>query len=409
MKTNLSKITENMLHGFFKLFSVGFTTYAIANIAKTYIGIDLYIGYALALPFGLYYSFYWIGYYEKHNAIKPILISGFFMSLFYLSMTTGLKEGYDEKALDKLKNNVDYMEIKAQINRETFDEQKFREAESKYNNLVNKVQTLKTTKDSWIESRANELENIKWIDPIKKIKSDKYKGIVRDVIAYRNEHLDKKLPELKSVVDVAIIEYFKKLDTINDVSLLSELKAKKESLSFDTIKSKRDPLQKQINRYESNAKKEYSFDTQTIYIAIFILGLVVEILMNPLIFWRRFFLGKKSIDIVEKVKSDNILFSKTALMERLDTLGVVHKKGRNVGKVFGLYATLINIVVLYKEKEKIDFVRYSDITNQKIRDFRYLDVDAQSYIKKSFELLEGKKVNEITLKDIEEIIKTEKK
>jgi len=409
MKTNLSKMTENMLHGFFKLFSVGFTTYAIANIAKTYIGIDLYIGYALALPFGLYYSFYWIGYYEKHNAIKPILISGFFMSLFYLNMTTVLKENYDEKAIDRLKNNVDYMEMKAQINRETFDEQKFREAKSRYNNLVDKIQTLKTTKDSWIEGRANELENIKWIDPIKKIKSDKYKGIVRDVIAYRNEHLDKKLPELKSVVDVATIEYFKKLDMINDVSLLSELKAKKESLSFDTIKAKRDPLQKQINRYESNAKKEYSFDTQTIYIAIFILGLVVEILMNPLIFWRRFFLGKKSIDIVEKVESDNILFSKTALMERLDTLGVVHKKGKNIGKVFAVFATMINIIVLYREKEKEDFIRYKDITNQKIIDFKYLDVDARKYIKEAFSLLNGKKVKKISLFDIEEIIKNYKK
>jgi len=103
------------------------------------------------------------------------------------------------------------------------------------------------------------------------------------------------------------------------------------------------------------------------------------------------------------------LLNKPLLLDRLKNLKVVYESGKNSGKVEAIYATLINIVVLYKERKKENFVRYKDITNADICDFRYLDVYAERYIRTAFNLLEGQNVQDLSTEEIEEIIKNHKK
>ena len=119
------KKSEKFLLAYFKMFSVLFTT------AGMYIGITGYIDLVewyhealvvlLVMPFGIFYSFFWIGHFEKNNKILPILLSGIAVVYFYTSWVPGIKNYFDNRAMIYLDNDSSYLSNIKSYNKYAFD------------------------------------------------------------------------------------------------------------------------------------------------------------------------------------------------------------------------------------------------------------------------------------------------
>jgi len=405
----LIKKTDSPLYAYFKLFSVGFTTVTLVGICSSYYDeTNVYIATLMALPFAWYYAFNWIGEFERKEAIVPILVSGLFMMSVYSTWTDGIEQYFKNKALAPLATNVDYQELKKKHDALVYDAEAHRLSLQKYTNTEATLESFLKKQKQWISSKEAELLAIKF-EADGKTKSLDYKSAVSDALNFRSNHPELDLPKnLRTPRDVALILYEKELNSLKELNSpkkIEALKAAADALSFDALKEKRDNLKAEYKTMETEALRGVP-SKDSILIGIFVLGFFVEIVLNALSLWRNLLSrGKKEGN---KISSMLTLLNKPLLMDRLKRLNVVYESGKNKGKVEALYATLINIVVLYNEREKTEFKRYKDITNKDISNFRYLDVEARRHIREAFDLLAGIKVADFHLEELEEVIKNHK-
>jgi len=405
MKTLIKK-TDTALFSYFKLFSVAFSTIAMVGVAQTlYKDTNIWIAGAIALPFAWFYAFNWIGAFEQRFKLLPILISGTIMMAFYTTWVPGIKSYYDSNALSVLKSNVDYQNLKEQHGRLGYDDAKYKALIAKYSNIEDTVASFESNKKEWIANKNEELLSVKY-EANGKTKSLAYRSDVSTALNFRENNTELDLPgSLRTPMDVATILYEKELKELKEPGTVAALKEKAYKNSFAYLKAKRDELRAEYVVYENRALKN-SYSETFILTMVLILGFVVEILLNALSLWRNLIVKEKE----EKSEVNTLLtlLNKTLLMDRLKSLKVIHASGKDAGKVEAIYATMINIIVLYKERKKEAFVRYRDIKNRDICEFIYLDVYAERHIKSAFDLLQGKKVQSLSMDEIEEMIKTHK-
>jgi len=405
----LIKKTDFPLYAYFKLFSVAFTTVSIVGICSAYYDeTNVYIATLMALPFAWYYAFNWIGEFERREAIVPILVSGLFMMAVYSTWTDGIEQYFKNKALAPLATNVDYLELKKKHDSLVYDANAYEKSVQKYQNTEAVLESFMMQRNQWIATKEAELLATKF-KADGKTKTLAYKSEISSAINFRSNHPELDLPQnLRTPRDVATVLYVKELHGLKELNSpvkIEALKKEAEVISFDALKEKRAALASEYELMEQEALQGTP-SKESILTGILILGFFVEIFLNALSLWRNLLSnGKKQSS---RVNSMLTLLNKPLLMERLKSLNIVYESGKNKGKVEALYATLINIVVLYNEKEKTEFKRYKDITNSNICDFKYLDVYAERYIRDAFDLLAGKKVAELNLDEIEELIKNHK-
>ncbi len=401
--------TEKTLLGYFKLFSVTFTTVGIYIGAKGYIDVDeTYIKVLiilLALPFGVFYSFFWIGYFEKNNKMIPILLSGLVVVYFYTTWVPGIKTYFDSRATKSLQHDPSYVSDKKSYAKYAYDPVKYSAKVEEIKKLESKIQTAKVNLNSRISELETELTQ-KRVDKNNQ-KTLWYKGKVGEAIEFRNNHPEFKLAKnMDTVNKIATALAQKELYEIEQPTYLAKLKNESKRLSDIYLAEQRDIYKSKIERAEATALQS-SYTTEELRTAVLIVGFFVEIVLNALLFWRNLF-GARAKES-NRIGTMMTLLNKALITERLRELGVTIEKGKHKGRVKALYATLINIVVLYNEKEKEEFKRYSDISNKDICNFKYLDVYAERHINKAFSLLEGKKVQELELDELEEIIQAHEK
>jgi len=402
---------KELLYFLFKLFSVGFSTLFLVGIAfSLYKEANLYIAIAIALPFGIYYAFFWIGGMEKAENTKGILISGIIATLLYLTLTTDVYEYKQNEALTTLKGNVDYTYYKEQWENGAYSEKKFQEAKKQYLDYKNQKKTF-LDEDSWIREKVAYLKTIRLDNTGKK--SVKYKAELDNAKLYRDTHKElsrqSTLRLINSIHKIALILYKKAEEKQDKLFSKSFDLETLESLKNDAYKLDKEYLLniRAVNKQKFKAMEAEALASApsklTVTMVILLLGLVIEIVLNALKFWEKLFTTGK--DETVQISTMMTLLNKSLLIPELERLKVVHENGRSKGKVFAVYATMINIIVLYREQKKKNFSRYSDVTDADICNFRYLDVSAKRHIASAFMLLNNRTVSSLSFEDIKEIIK----
>lgn len=401
--------TDNFLFFFFKLFSVAFTTAMLVEFSLSYYhGTNIYIAIALSVPFAWFYAFNYIGSLELAEKMVTILISGFIMMLFYLTLAEPIKKEFDRQALSALQQDIDYINLKEDFAENNYDPDAYNKAEREYVALRDK-KVKHLNESQWKKDKITELNRIK--------KTDAYKEEVSEALLYRDAtprlRRLRTLTPLNSTEKVAYILFEKENDGIKQlfspkdrkVKLL-ELKKTMKEKSRDFFKLKRAKIRAEYEALEAEAIMENSFSKTETTVFVLILGFLVEIALNAASFWRNLAVSGNTEEA--RINTMMTLLNKDLLMEKLAALDIVHEKGRNKGKVFALYATMINIIVLYKERDKKVFKRTGDITDSNIINFKYLDVNAKRHIPKVFEILADIDVKSLTMDDIISIIKEQK-
>lgn len=395
---------EEPFFAYFKLFSVVATTISIVGISVSYLEwIDtqtvMVLSALLGLPFAWFYAFFWIGYFEKRNKILPILLSGMVMIYFYTAWIDGLKDHFDNVALSGIEKNPDYLAAQTKYNEYGYDSNKYQEAVKAYESIEAERNSHTLNREHIIASLTVQL-NTKKLDENGK-KTDWYKAKVEEATFFRDKRLVKGLSwRIDSVHKVAKILYEKKLYLLNNLKTYETLKNSAYVLSDEYLSKKRTLYKQKMEKIESEYLKN-SKSKEDILLSIIILGIFIEIILNALKLWRNIFGGVEAKNSAETVMT---LLNKVAVTQMLKELNVVRTTGRHKGKVEAIYATMINIIVLYQQKEKEYFIRYKDISNKDIIDFNYIDTYAGRHIKEAFRILEDKKVGKLHLDEIKKLI-----
>lgn len=395
---------EEPFFAYFKLFSVVATTISIVGISVSYLAwMDIQavmvLSALLGLPFAWFYAFFWIGYFEKRGKVVPILLSGMVMIYFYTAWVDGLKDHFDKVALSGIEENPDYLAAKMKYNEYGYNSEKYQEAVKAYESIDTQRNNYVLNQESIISSLTMQL-SMKRLDENGN-KTDWYKEKVEDATFFRDKCLVEGLPaRIDAVHKVAKVLYEKKLYELNSPKTYENLQSIAYALSDEYLSKKRTVYKQKMDKIESEYLKE-SKSKEDILLSIIILGIFIEIILNALKLWRNIFGGDEAKSSAETVMT---LLNKVAVTQMLKELKVVRTTGRHKGKVEAIYATMINIIVLYQQKEKEYFVRYKDISNKDIIDFNYIDTYAQRHIKEAFKILENKKVKKLHLDEIKKLI-----
>jgi len=396
---------------FFKLFSVAFSTAMMVEFSFTYYyNTNVYIATAISLPFAWFYAFKYIGSLEQAGKLKTILISGGVMMAFYLTLASPIKQELDNQALAILQQDIDYMDYKKEFESNKYNPEAYAVADSKYT-LFKEKKVEQLNEANWKTKMLREL-NSKMYDEKGK-KTAFYKDAVSTALLHRDSTSAlKKLKNLKPLDSVAKTVYvlwdkekssFSATHSSTErATKLADLKSVKNLLSRDYFREKREKARNNYEAMEKEIITKSSFTKTETIVFVLTLGFLVEILLNAAFLWMSLMLNEDKSEI--RVNTMLTLLNKELLLPRLDAIGVVHKTGKSKGKVYAVFATLINVIIMYNERDQEKFERTVQITDEHIVAFKYLEVNAKRSIPRVFEILAGRDVRSLSINDIFNLI-----